>query len=350
MAAWAATLLFLCPAAWAQQPAADTSAQAEAQADIAEDRTIVDALPATERLAIGARRLLVDAGASPTPVWLNVQQKQTLGFWQEDMSGAPVGAVLMLHAEGHSPRWPATLLNMHHTLPRFGWATLSVELPPPAGRRIPPRPQANTTDMSTLATSATEGQDQEANTQEAVSAGEETQVTVDVAPESPPPDSAATAEDPEQVALLAIQAAIDYLHQQGQQNIVLFGEGFGARRALKYLASKGTATTPADVPPPKEVRALVMLDARLPSADERLALIAQPQTPTLDLITSANFDDRAIASERRQAAKKVRYQTYLLRRILPPTGAQDRENDITRAVRGFITRYAQGEEVAAPQT
>lgn len=338
-------LILLCLSVFghAQEPESEPDAQEQAAAGMAQDRTTVAASPASERLAKQARQLLAGAAEAPATVWLEVAGGQVLGFWQADTSGTPVGAVLMLHAEGHSPRWPATLLNMHHNLPKFGWSTLSVELPPPAPKLVPPRLRLGQASPATPADAARETPEENADAQpvDDETAEEPTQVA-DAVPADVPPEPAMTTEEVEQLTVDTIAAAIDFLQQRGQQNVVLLGEGLGAEQAASYLAAMGEAA---------KINALVMLDPQPAGIAAREALMGHPAVSTLDLITSADFDDRARARERRQLSKKMRYQNYVLRRILPPTRHTDsgRENEISKAVRGFIARHAAGTEVAAPR-
>lgn len=350
--------MFACTQAWSQQTAPPP--EAKGPADGVEPAAGVDISPkpdnsthptptASQRLAIEARQLRANIDAPPAPVWINVDGEEVLGFWQEDMSGNPIGAVLMLHAQGHSSRWPETLLNVHQVLPRFGWATLSIELPSPAALSIPEHPRKIAPNSSAEAAqkvgeTPNDGEDTEqpqpkVDETQVVHQDEEAMAPSEAAtvpPERPP----ATEEETEEAAMARIRAAYRYLQQQNPLNIVLIGEGLGAARALKFAVETDPTTAP--------LGAIVLLDALTPDgsiyAPERLLRL--PEVPTMDLITAVGFDVRLRAAKRKQISQKMQYRTYLVRRIMPQVGAAitDKESDVTKTIRGFIKRYHQDRE------
>lgn len=369
-------LTFACSHPHAQQPpptpetTADTFSLTAGPSESPTDEVnAAPAIPARQRLASEARRLLAEIDGPPSPVWINANGEDVLGFWQEDMSGTPVGAVLMLHAQGQTPRWPETLLNLHQVLPRFGWATLSVELPAPAPLAVPARvngtaadtPPAQSIEEDGAAEAEQTGKAEqepekpEPATDETQLVFQETEVNAAVAVEETA--AAVSAEDVEQAAMAAIQAAFDYLQQQNQYNIVILGEGLGAARALNFAKSatlgkpqaqeKNGAIANAVVDRP--IRGIVMLDAAMAEGSQHAPelLLIYPEIPTLDLITTADFDVRQSAVRRKQVSKKMQYQIYVARRIMPQSGVtkRDKENDITKSVRGFIGRHAKGVEL-----
>lgn len=328
-----------------------------------------------ERLATQTQHLLANVEPPPHPVWISVQGEQVLGFWHADTSGAPVGAILMVHDQGHSPRRPDTLLNLHRIMPRHGWATLSIEMPTMRPSPIPARVRSEPiVPSSTISTDADmptppNGDAPQRLTQDAQT--EPTEVEVDETKivhqeEDPTPakepaaaipmptEPTPTAEEIEQMAMATMQAGLDYLQQQNQFNIVILGEGLGAARALKFIAQAEVGSPPTQTTGraskrgvvSRPIRALVLLNADLPggNTESPLELIRHPEVPTLDLITSVDLEVRANAAKRKRMSQKMQYQTYTLRRLMPQAGVntEDQENDITKTIRGFVTKNAQG--------
>lgn len=339
--------------------AAPSPAPQEEQADTVDDRNTSRASPARERLAKQARHLLAAVEPPPHPVWIPVDGIDTLAFWQEDTSGEPEGAILLLHDAGQSPRWPATLLNLHRHLPRFGWATLSIELPATATPEIPPRSieqPPSTVDAGTptdpeAETAATDPENTEAVDESQVVHEEALTANADAEPGEVAPNEAEpntestspTAEQVEQSVNATISAAVAYLDQRGMRNIVILGEGLGTARALTYLNST------ADSAEQSSIRALVMLDPSIPEpiAETFSTTLNNFQLPVFDLITSVNFAERTLAAQRRQLSEKSGHPAYFARQLTPAAGVANpqKESRISKAVRGFISRRASGREL-----
>lgn len=308
--------------------------------------------PVAERLAEQKRQLLHDVKGPPIALWLPVDDQQVLAFWQPDRSGKPLGAVLMLHDQGENPRRAATLRRLHEYLPTHGWATFSVELPdlPEAvipARSDPPAQQDESADESALV---------DGNEVTPPETADEALAKIIV---DPPTVTAALppsrAEVIEQIHR-RIQAATAYLHQQGQYNLVLLGEGSSSHWASQHLDR-------AVPPPPVEsadkkskgiidrtFRAVVLVNPHTPDGAELASLhdeLRHPEIPTLDVFTDFHLDTLAAAQSRRQSAKQKGYENYVVRRLPPPSGADPGRTDtlLTKAVRGFLHKYAQGVEL-----
>ena len=368
-------LLTLSALSYAQATSTNTEQSAESSnaTDTTNENLNADPAPPTaqraptkERLQKEAKQLLSDIEPPPSPVWIPVEGEQILGFWQEDLSGNPVGALLMLHADGHSARWPATLLNLHQQLPIHGWSTLSISLPSPAPSEIPERSQPAQT-----APEVNQKPDDSELTQESAESSpaegaapvDETQVVYEDVPDTAgtdevadtPREQAPTPEEIERKARVTIQAALDYLQQQNQFNIALLGEGLGGARALEFIGQAKIDAPPAQTNNgiskravvDRPIRALVLLDVNLSGNKTLPDLLLYPEVPTLDLISSVQFDARNRLQKRKQVSRKKQYKVYSARRILPQTQIPDAqtETDITKTIRGFLTQRAEGVEL-----
>lgn len=230
------------------------------------------------------RSLLHAELATEAQVWLEAQGEKFLALWEPDTSGSSFGAILLLHGEGQTPDWPDTINPLRTTLMQFGWSTLAIELP----------------------------------------------------------DS--TVENNEILAQAHIQAAVNFLNQEGQQNLVMFGAGLNASRAMTYLltlpAAPESAPKSSSNPTRGAFRALIMVNAR------ELQLPQDFRLPTFDLYFDEHYLDATEVQERLLLAKKYQLPHYHQLRLLRPAASEyGEENRLTRRVRGFLNKYAKGVEI-----
>lgn len=310
--------------------------------------------------------LLAQVQAGPESVWLT-SETQFLAFWQDDLSGAPVGTVLLLHDSEQNPIWPETVLNLHRYLPLYGWSTLSIELLPLPQPHIPPRP------ISTTPPPAPESKaDGTASSQDETQVVHQDSEAQAIA--SPPPPVApllAADEDslsPEEALKDRIASnqqriakGIEFLNAKGQYNVVLLGIGYGAHQVLRFANANNLAPPQIpDSPKPanagkkaiidRAIRALIIVDMhnqyeRMP--DTSLELLQQPEIPLMDITTSAELDTRDQLALRQQVTKKNHYTLYRQRRLTPANGTlyDGSETELSKVIRGFLQRYAAGEQL-----
>jgi len=299
-----------------------------------------------------------------TAVWLEALEQPFLALYEQELTGNAVGAVLIINAEGQHSSWPTTSERIRLSLPEFGWNTLSTELPIPQSRPIPLRsppikapsaetatdaegelgattvPQASATDPI----KAAKGEDKEIydSSTDQLSDG-----SLDPTDTAMPATKADELKIPtEDVAVARLHAAINYLHQQGQFNIVLMGSGVGALRSVCFLKDipKVDATSQTRL-----IRSLVMINARnrLPFDDRELhKCLETPDMPVLDIYTGRDDRNQAEAKERRKYAHRQRYETF--QQIRLPELARNTmlgENRLSRRIRGFLEKHARGVKV-----
>ena len=309
------------------------------------------------------QRLLADLPGPPAAIWLESGGEEFLGFWQSDLSGEPLGAVLMLHAEGQNPRWRGTLLRLHQSLPHHGWATLSVELPalpepaipartlpattPTPATQLPGLPDAPNTPAAPVEVDETQVVHQD----QVTSQGEEATRSAE-----PTRTEAASVADVKLKITQRIAAATRYLNQQGQYNLVLLGEGAGAHWALAHLKDAVMPEVPSSgddknkAVMDRPIRALILVDIKTPAPLPEPPWTEQlkhPQVPTLDLYTDYGLTARKVATKRRQDSVAAGYETYVQKRLPPQTGADPtaQETALTKAIRGFLQKHARGVEL-----
>lgn len=310
---------------------------------------------------------LLAAKASPeSVVWLQALDEKFLALYEPDISGSPQGAVLILHAEGQHANWPNTIEVMRTTLPEYGWATLATTLPAPdrlplPQRDLPTRPikkkptgDATTNSADQKATAAPpeprpETEEIYDSTENGLSGGEAKPIPAP-GPNIADTDDIPVASPAEVRASQRIGAALTYLNDQGQFNIVLVGDGMGAARGGDFVMAIPPATpqTPNEKPI-KPIRAMVIINARnsVPASDIDLPkALFDPEIPTLDIYFGTDVRDPTEAERRRKLARRQGFEVYQQLRL--PEIADNKmlgENRLARRVRGFLSKHAKGARV-----
>ncbi|NHN37032.1 DUF3530 family protein [Pseudomaricurvus alcaniphilus] len=325
-------------------------------------------------------QLLAEEQAVASAIWLTALDTPFLSLYQPDTSGKPVGAVLIVNAAGQHSDWPSSTANIRLSLPQFGWHTLSTELPAPAPAPVPERTfsPAGIPDKTGDPAADQEGADTENTAAEEATTTQDTgeESTDDKTDAAEPDSGAAPAEQPqapandnrnsganpapaaeeaapehppEELALARLQASIDFLHQQGQFNIVLLGHGIGAARAACFIKQLPLANPNAQSRP---IRALVLVNPRnhIEGSDIDLPeCLRDPQLPVLDVYHGRQLLDRREAQARLHRSRRLGLGNYQQLRLPPEahlarsSGSQEgSESRLARRVRGFLERHARG--------
>lgn len=299
--------------------------------------------------------------------WLNTQQGQILGLWRPDTSGIPQGAVLILHDDGEHPAWPVTINPVRLSLSQHGWATFSLSMPNSTPQTIPERPirtpkptpspnpdQEKTEDGKAKKNEKKEEKNNDKKTEhekatDALNAEEPPIQTPEPTPIPPKPRV-----DPEQEAMERLRAAIDFLNNKGQYNIIIYAEGTSVIRALKLLPKLGATKTSEGQTGPLPIRAMVFLEADNALANTESTFensLSSPDMPILDLYFPHKGEKiaeiaRNQAKQRKAAAKAQGFKTYLQAAIpYPERDLSEEENALSRRIRGFLNKYARGVEL-----
>lgn len=316
--------------------------------------------------------LLAEGVDAETAVWLTALEQPFLALYEQELTGEAVGAVLIINAEGQHSSWPTTSERIRMSLPEFGWNTLSTELPLPESRPIPKRPMDSPPPASSNSEEAPAADDAQASAdpaQESASEpttpapGEDKEIfdsTTGQLSDGSLPTEESAGEKPagsaepamemkipaEDIAVARLHAAINYLHQQGQFNIVMMGSGVGALRSACFLKEIPEVNSTTQT---RLVRAMVIINARnrLPNDDRQLhKCLDTPDMPVLDLYVGREQRDQVEARERRKYANKKNYQVFQQLRL--PEMARNTmlgENRLSRRVRGFMEQHARGVKV-----
>lgn len=333
--------VLLCASANAQPGLATKTPAAAATPIITKDPTAAAATPSAPTPAkapggvVGDRNeTLLDRIPPEQLLTLQAGSDSFSARYIGDLSGLPRGAVIILHASGQHPSWPFTVAALIDDLPLHGWSTLSIELPAPAQ------------DRATQSTTATAGA---APTPAAATPTNKT------APATPAPATAnAAASGIEPRAQARIAAAVKYLVEQKQKNVVLLGFGSGATRAAEMVRQMVADPALKKTDPITTLVLIAPANRLIGIEDDLPKILPSTELPTLDIILSSDPQALADAEARRRAVLHQRQRTY--RRLeLPPIASAEgaQQSLMVRRVRAWLQRPLNGEpnddEPRAPQ-
>ncbi len=275
--------------------------------------------------------------------WLQDDNGQFLTLWKADQTGNPFGALLIIHGEGQSIDDPYEISAIRNNLSHHGWATLAVHLPATEKKAIPPRPTVTPRPDKKPA--------------------EAPESNSDNPRETPNKNSSASSaptnnnQDPEKIVKARMDAAVTFLKEQGQYNIVVIGHGISANRAMRYIdilsgGRKLRTTRKRKIQRP--IRAVVLVAARNQTAisDKRIDdYFNDPGLPVLDITYGEHYLDKSEIRQRAKTARAAGIRDYFQIKMLRPTGVdEDYENRLTRRIRGFLNSHAKGVEIEKKRT
>ena len=267
-------------------------------------------------------------------------------LWQDARGGRTLGALLLVHGAGQTPDWPGSIDLLRTTLPEFGWTTLSISVPDPLPKEIP----ARTTPFPLPTKEKTENESETPN--------EETSEVEEMAKPSPEPAPMMKKKKPrpniEKQASGRIDSAIKYLHQKGQFNIIIVGEGLGAARVAKFADKKlGNTLAKNDAQAAtvnqRMIRSMILINARNQIHEEDKTLpdyFNYLDLPILDIYTHSHYLDTYEPQKRAAKAKKNQLKHYQqIPLTLSNAAAFEKETLIIRRIRGFLEKHAKGVEL-----
>jgi hypothetical protein len=302
-------------------------------------------------------QLLEENLKNGVPTWLSDGEEEFLAIWHEDRSGNAQGALLILHAEGEHPSWPRTTQPLHDSLPEYGWATLAIHLPNPAYESTPER----TLLVKTIPATKSRDIDNKSENEEQNDAEkkQEGKAEEEASPAPPLISSGAEAEkkptrshqEIETAAENRLTAALKFLHDKGQFNIVLMGNGVGAIRGHRLM--KSIIPIIDDVKLKKKIekpiRGSIIFNAKnmLPKEKEAYTdWFFDPEIPILDIYMDTDIRNIDDAKKRKALAKRQKVITYKQIKFSNLSYETSwKENQLSRRIRSFLVTNVQGIEV-----
>lgn len=287
--------------------------------------------PAAPAAATATAPAAVPAAAASAATPAAADAGKFLARFIPDLSGAPRGAVIVLHDSGQHPSWPITVAAVLDDLPLHGWNTLAIELPAPAQE---PPAAASPAPASTTAAAATPAAPNTA----ASTVG--TPATPGGASATP---AAPVAPALEQRAQLRIAAALRYFAEQKQTNVALIGFGSGAWRAAEFVRQSAAANAAGTTAPITALALIAPLDRLPEGGDDLPKLLPATGLPAIDLVLNSDPLARAEAEQRRRAVLHQRSRVYQ-QLLLPPLNGEvnARHNLMVKRVRGFLQQQIGG--------
>ena len=180
------------------------------------------------------------------PQWLEAGGERFLGIFTRSTTGFSLGGAIILPSLGRTPDWPDVIAPLRKTLPAHSWNTLAIQLPTPA---------KGTDGLWELEPYFTASRGR-------------------------------------------IQAAINYMRQQGITNIVLIGHGLGAATAAICVSGSD----------PLPVSGLAAISLGTPPGSDRKAfgpgVLENIHVPILDIFGSRDFSDVTATAAARVAAAR----------------------------------------------
>lgn len=328
-------------------------------------------------------------GREGEAIELSAQDQPFYGFFLQERSGQPQGAVLILHDIEQHGHWPELVAPLREGLPDNGWITFSIELPhrpkpkatyeeKPENKEAPektkPEDKAteNSEDKGEKKEAETEQQTAETNsnnepTQTSDTQEDKTEIT-DNEPklpklgslpalktkESKTVEADSKQEDPMQAyrdeVRAKINSALDYLRSRGQLNLVIVGAGEAALWAADTASNLDK----------KESLALVIINAKTsPAQDETLIQkIASLELPVLDLVTGNNqsqINPRILTirkGEMRHRNKEDYSQIVLPQKVrrADAFASKPATDPAVRRIRGWLRSKAAGTALKVPRS
>ena len=196
---------------------------------------------------------LMDKAEASDFFWLGSTDSSFIAIFNRHKGEEEKGAAIILHSVGGHADWPEVVSPLRNMLPKFGWATLSIQLPL-------------------------------------------------ISPEKNIEEYGKTFEETGNRILLATRE----LRKRGFSKIVIIGHGFGALSTLVYLGKGNSENIDAFVA--ISLQNYVYIKPRI----NLLRLIKKIKTPTLDLYGSLDFKEGIeSAPDRRLASKKSGDDLYM---------------------------------------
>lgn len=319
-------------------------------------------------------------------VKLSSQGQEFYGFFLQERSGQPQGAVLILHDIEQHAHWPKLVAPLRENLPDNGWVTLSIELAQTAKLLSNQTTKNNKNEAETADKAQSSQEQQPVNPPQAAQESQEQKAeqSVKTDTQNEPTDSQMSADNEPALPKLGslpklptskqqntsnsnaetpplkqyqqqmeqrIDAALTYLKSRGQFNLVIIGMGqaavWAANASLKLDKKEGLA--------------LVLINAKAdPNQDGPLTdKLAKLELPILDLLTDENQSSPYQLTQRQGTMRhleRTNYtQIYLPQRtqanaIFAEVQATRQPHPVVRRIRGWLRSKAAGTPLKLPRS
>jgi len=357
-----ALLLLLCslqlsPASHAQDQTNSTDAPPEPTSESSASSALSSPEPEPTLSKREREQELLAKAMGDEAHWLETREGKVLALFRPTEAKNTKGALLLLHAAEDPQSWPPELETLRLRLPRYGWETLALSLPQAEQPAIPKRSAASSA-SSEVQTSTLEEQSSESSAEassspanSASSAGNSTLTETDSGSSS----SATPSVSREELIKAYLLAALTFLNEQGQYNLVVLVDNSSLYWTMQLLSPqiKTNNRDPKTVDGPLQALAVINLQPQEPLTRQELeASFNQAQLPVLDLFFAPDSLDQQAQRELHEAAamrNKLSDYQQLLIEPLPRAQVRDESNFLFQRIRGFMQRKAAGTEIPTPK-
>lgn len=283
---------------------------------------------------------------------MTVSDETVIGIWQQDLSGEPLGAALILPPANISPS-SIEIRNLQYYLALNGWASLTMASLAKDVATAPPVSPIATPGKKTKQDTLEEESDQQEPPNQTEEKVDESEVIYQEPETSTPEEpSATTANDTsngdaateprissQERMLERIEIGLNALKEKNYFNNVLIAYEGGAQYFAKFTSKASPQNT-------SSLQALVLINTEIRDDDSSATLdpLINLELPTLDIINQPFPIATLAQTGRHNRAKQLKHPRYIARKLALGETNTQKENNLSRAIRGFITRYAAGTE------
>jgi hypothetical protein len=273
------------------------------------------------------KELLADALVDESH-WLDTSEGKILVLYRRTEAKVTKGALLLLHAAEDPQVWPPALENLRQKLPQYGWETLAISLPQKYPQAAPERDQA------------------------ALTSSESPTNTPDNSSAAPTaPSSVATPPAREQLIKAYLLAALGFLNEKGQFNLVVLVDNSSFYWCMQLLSPniKTNKADPNTVDGPLQALVITNLQPQEPLLVHELEnSLNQPQLPVLDIFFAPDNNEQKSQRELHKTVamrNKLDYYQQFSIEQQPKIIESDAASFLLARVRGFMEKKAKGAEV-----
>lgn len=333
-------LTFLVMNVYSQEPENDNPQSNEEQDETQASSSSAEAAPYESR-AIRDKTLIANA-LQDESVWLDTEYGKILAMHRITEAKSTFGVLVLLHAAEDPQHWPPSLENLRANLPRYGWETLALAMPPKTPAPIPAR-----TSSSSSSERNSENIDETTNDDDKPNETTENSTKVSATSSS----SSSSNISRELLIAAYIDAAVEYLSERNQFNVVILTDNSSAYHSLGKLLPmiKDNPKDPNTIDGPIQALIIANLQQQEPLTKTELeSIFNNAQLPVMDIFFAVDYTEQQTARNlHRAVAMRQKLNDYQQLRLnnQPTVTETDFQSFLLGRVRGFMQKKASGVEL-----
>ena len=334
------TLIFMITNVYSQEPESDKQQINEQQVEAQASNSSVEAAPYASR-AIRDKTLIANA-LQDESIWLDTEYGKILALHRITEAKSTFGVLILLHAAEDPQHWPPALENLRANLPRYGWETLALAMPPQTPMSIPARPSSSSSSEHN-----SENIDSTTNDDDNPNETTENSTKVNATSSSSSPSSISR----ELLIAAYIDAAVEYLSERNQFNVVILTDNSSAYHSLGKLLPmiKDNPKDPNTIDGPFQALIIANLQQQEPLTKTELeSIFDNAQLPVMDIFFAGDYSEQQTARNlHRAVAMRQKLNDYQQLKLnnQPTVTETDFQSFLLGRVRGFMQKKASGVEL-----